>query len=105
MNQEPSEEASQIIDKVGPMFLLLCLPSIVSYTEYEQDVDKNSQGSSDHDQDDFNTEICPDKNYFWSYFAVCSLVSHTVEVLVGQTVLSVKCSQLRNLHNEVRKQP
>ena len=41
------------------MFSLLSLPSIVSDPEYEQDVDKNSQGGPNHDQDDFNTEKGP----------------------------------------------
>ena len=54
---------SRFMDKLGPdgvlFSLLCCLPSVVSDTEYEQDVDENSQGGSNHDQDDFNTEKCP----------------------------------------------
>ena len=85
------------------MVLMISFPSIVSDTDYEQDVDKNSQGSCNDDQDDFNTEIYWDDKLF--LFFIFSLISNSVEVLVGQTVLSVKSPQLRNLHNEVRKQP
>ena len=42
------------------MILMISFPSIVSDTEYEEDVDKNTQGSSNHDQADFRTEIFPD---------------------------------------------